>query len=50
VKVVNDRIAVYLPFLGARGAHRVMLNLANGFASAGREVDLVLAEARGELL
>jgi glycosyltransferase involved in cell wall biosynthesis len=45
-----SRIALFLPFLGGRGAQRVLLNLANGFAAAGRPVDLVLAEAKGEFL
>jgi glycosyltransferase involved in cell wall biosynthesis len=43
-------IALFLPFLGGRGANRVMLNLANGFADKGLRVDLVLAEARGEFI
>jgi glycosyltransferase involved in cell wall biosynthesis len=46
----NGRIALFLPFLGGRGAQRVLLNLANGFAATGRPVDLVLAEAKGEFL
>lgn len=46
----QTRIALFLPFLGGRGAHRVMLNLANGFAATGHKVDLLLAEAKGELL
>jgi glycosyltransferase involved in cell wall biosynthesis len=44
------RLALLLPDLGAGGAERVALNLAHGLARAGHEVDLVLAQARGELL
>jgi glycosyltransferase involved in cell wall biosynthesis len=43
-------IALFIPFLGARGANKVMLDLANSFASRGLVVDFVLAEAKGELL
>ena len=46
----SERIALFLPFLGGRGAQRVLLNLANGFAETGRTVDLVLAEAKGEFI
>lgn len=42
------RIALFLPFLGGRGANRVMLNLAGGFARAGHPVDLLVAESKGE--
>ena len=48
--MTTGRIALFLPFLGGRGAQRVLLNLANGFAATGRPVDLVLAEAKGEFL
>ncbi|MEI6076519.1 MAG: glycosyltransferase [Verrucomicrobiota bacterium] len=44
-----SRIALFLPFLGGRGANRVMLTLAGGFAAAGHSVDLVVAEFKGEL-
>jgi glycosyltransferase involved in cell wall biosynthesis len=44
------RIAFYLPSLRGGGAERVMLTLANAFASRGFEVDLVLAEATGEYM
>jgi glycosyltransferase involved in cell wall biosynthesis len=44
------RIALYLPSLRGGGAERVMLALANAFASRGLEVDLVLAEATGEYM
>lgn len=46
----SGRIALFFPHLGGRGANRVFLNLANGFVAAGESVDLVLAEAKGELL
>lgn len=46
----RPEIAIFLPFLGGRGANRVLLLLANGFANAGRRVDLVLAECKGPLL
>ena len=46
----HQHLALFLPFLGGRGANRVLLNLANGFAAAGEKVDLLLAEAKGELL
>ena len=45
-----QRIALFLPFPGGRGGQRVMLSLATGFAATGRTVDLVLAEAKGDLL
>jgi glycosyltransferase involved in cell wall biosynthesis len=44
------RIAIYLPSLCGGGAERVMLTLANAFASRGLDVDLVLAEATGEYM
>ena len=43
-------IALFIPFLGGRGANKVMLDLANSFASRGFKVDFVLAEAKGEFL
>jgi len=46
----RTEISVFLPFLGGRGANRVLLSLTNGFVEAGRRVDLVLAECRGPLL
>jgi glycosyltransferase involved in cell wall biosynthesis len=39
-----------LPSMGGGGAERVALTLIEGFVARGHEVDLVLAEARGELL
>jgi glycosyltransferase involved in cell wall biosynthesis len=43
------RVALYLPELDLGGVSRVMLNLAQGLAGLGLEVDLVLAKARGPL-
>ena len=39
-----------LPSMGGGGAERVALTLVEGFAARGHQVDLVLAEAEGELL
>ena len=47
---VRPQVALFLPFLGGRGANRVMLNLANGFAAKGFATDLVLASAKGEFM
>lgn len=47
---VRPHVALFLPFLGGRGANRVMLNLANGFAALGFATDLVLASAKGEFM
>ena len=44
------RIAMVLPSMGGGGAERVALTLIEGFAARGHQVDLVLAEAKGELL
>ena len=44
------RIAFLLPTLGGGGAERVALTLIQEFVSRGYQVDLVLAEAKGELL
>lgn len=46
----NAKIALFLPSLKGRGGNKVMLNLANGFASRGFTVDLLLAKADGEWL
>lgn len=46
----REKIAVFLPRLAGRGANRVLMTLANGFASSGYQVDLVLAEKTGSLL
>lgn len=42
-----DRLALYLPSLRGGGAERVMVTLANEFASRGYQVDLVVAHADG---
>ncbi len=39
-----------LPSMGGGGAERVALTLIQGFVERGHQVDLVLAEAKGELL
>ena len=44
------KIALFLPSLRGGGAERVMLNLAQGFAAQGVQVDLVLAKAEGDYL
>jgi glycosyltransferase involved in cell wall biosynthesis len=44
------RIAIYLPSLRGGGAERVMVTLANGFASRGHQVDLVVVRAEGPYL
>jgi glycosyltransferase involved in cell wall biosynthesis len=41
------KLTFFLSDLDGGGAERVMLNLANGFAQAGAEVDLVLARQEG---
>lgn len=41
------RICLFLPDLGGGGAERMMVNLANGFADRGVNVDVVLAAMRG---
>lgn len=43
----RERVAFFLPGLYEGGAERVMLNLAEGVAARGYEVDLVLARAEG---
>lgn len=45
-----NHIAIYLPSLRGGGAERVMVTLANAFASMGYQVDLVLAKAEGPYL
>ena len=44
------RIAFLLPNMGGGGAERVALTLIRGFLDRGHEVDLVLMEAKGELM
>ena len=46
----GKRFAFLLPDLGGGGAERVALRLIADSLAAGHEVDLVLAQARGELL
>lgn len=43
----TSRIAVLLPSLEGGGAERSMLNLVQAFLARGREVDLVLCQAKG---
>lgn len=45
-----ERVAFFLPSLAGGGAQRVAVNLANGFAARGYQVDLVLAQAKGPFL
>jgi glycosyltransferase involved in cell wall biosynthesis len=44
------QIAVLIPDLAGGGAERVALTLAKGFVERGHSVDLVLLQARGELM
>jgi glycosyltransferase involved in cell wall biosynthesis len=44
------KIAILLPSLEGGGAERSMLNLATGFLAEGREVDIVLCQAKGAFL
>lgn len=46
----RKRIAIFLPNLGGGGAERVALASATDIAERGHQVDLVLIEARGDLL
>lgn len=46
---MSGRIALFLPNLGAGGAERVVVQLANEFANRGIEVDLVVGTATGPL-
>jgi glycosyltransferase involved in cell wall biosynthesis len=45
-----ETIALFVPSLGASGAERVAVNLGRALVQAGRRVDLVVAEAKGNLL
>ena len=47
---LNNSVAIFIPSLRGGGAERVMVMLANEFASRGYEVDLVLARAEGPYL
>jgi glycosyltransferase involved in cell wall biosynthesis len=49
-KLKSKRLAIYLPSLGGGGAERIMVTLANAFASRGIKTDLVLAKAEGPYL
>ncbi|WP_160163395.1 glycosyltransferase [Haloferax elongans] len=46
----SRHIAIFANSLRLGGAERVALNLANGFANTGHNVDLVLVSEQGELL
>ena len=46
----GERLALYIPSLVGGGAERVTVNLANGMAEKGVQVDLVVADARGPYL
>lgn len=46
-KYANGKLAIFLPNLDGGGAERTMLNLAEGMAARGYNVDLVLAQADG---
>jgi len=48
VNLDGGKLALFMPSIGARGANRVMIHLANGFAARGVPVDLVVVEASGE--
>ena len=44
------RLSVFLPDLEVGGAERASVNLCNGLASRGLDVELVLGRARGPFL
>ncbi|MGP5157714.1 glycosyltransferase [Pseudoalteromonas prydzensis] len=44
---MNNKIALYLPTLNGGGAEHFMVRLANGLASKGYNIDLILASAVG---
>lgn len=46
----NQRLALFISSMHGGGAQRVMLNLAQGIAERGYDVDLVLARAEGPYL
>lgn len=48
--MTDERIAIHLTSMELGGAQRVALNLATGLIERGYDVDLVLVDARGELL
>lgn len=45
-----DHIALLLPSLAGGGAERSIINLAAGFVSRGRRVELLLCKAKGDLM
>jgi glycosyltransferase involved in cell wall biosynthesis len=47
---MNDKIALYVPNFTGAGAQRVILNLACGLSEIGIEVDVLVANAVGELI
>jgi glycosyltransferase involved in cell wall biosynthesis len=47
---MKRKLSLFLPYLGGGGAQRVILNLANRFAEEGIDVDIVLAEKRGDYI
>ncbi len=49
-KHAGKKLAIFLPNLDGGGAERTMLNLAEGMASRGYTIDLVLAQADGSYL
>lgn len=48
--VSNNKVAIFIPSLRGGGAERVMVILANEFASRGCKVDLLLVKAEGPYL
>ncbi len=50
MNISNKRLAIFLPGLYDGGAERTLLNLAEGIATKGFPVDLVLARAEGPYL
>lgn len=49
-KHTGKKLAIFLPNLDGGGAERTMLNLAEGMATRGYNVDLVLAQMDGSYL
>jgi glycosyltransferase involved in cell wall biosynthesis len=49
-QALKERLAFFLPGLYDGGAERIMLNLAEGIASRGYSIDLVLARAEGPFM
>lgn len=47
MKILPERLALFLPGLYEGGAERIILNLAKGITARGYAVDLVLARAEG---